>query len=99
MKSRVRILLIWHSGQMGRAISAAVESEPDLAITARCELGDELSDKMRDVDVGIDFPQADATELICATAVKENVPLVIGTTGHSSQQREKIDEAAQRSEE
>lgn len=94
MKSRVRILLIGHSGQMGRAISAAVESEPDLAITARCELGDKLGDKMRDIDAAIDFTQADATELICATAVKKSVPLVIGTTGHSSKQREKIDEAA-----
>lgn len=94
MKSRVRILLIGHNGQMGRAISAAVESEPDLAVTARCELGDELSDKMRDVDVAIDFTHADATEFICTTAVKKSVPLVIGTTGHSSGQREKIDEAA-----
>ena len=92
MKSRVRILLIGHSGQMGRAISAAVESCPDLAITARCELGDNLGDKMRDVDVAIDFTHADATELICASAVKKSVPLVIGTTGHSSKQRGKIDE-------
>ncbi len=94
MKSRVRILLIGHNGQMGRAISAAVESEPDLAVTARCELGDELRDKMRDVDVAIDFTHADATEFICTTAVKKSVPLVIGTTGHSSEQRGKIDEAA-----
>jgi len=94
MKSRVRILLIGHNGQMGRAISAAVESEPDLSITARCEVGDELSDKMREIDVAIDFTHADATELICATAVKKNVPLIVGTTGHSSEQRGKIAEAA-----
>jgi len=91
---KIRILLIGHNGQMGRAISAAAESEHGIAITARCELGDELSHKMRDVDVAIDFTHAEATELICATAVKRNVPLVIGTTGHSSEQRGLIEDAA-----
>ena len=95
MKSKIRILLIGHNGQMGCAISAAVESEPDVAITARCELGDELNDKMRDIDVAIDFTHAEATELICATAVKKSVPLVIGTTGHSAEQRSKIKGAAE----
>jgi 4-hydroxy-tetrahydrodipicolinate reductase len=94
--NKIRILLIGHNGQMGRAILAAAESEPGVAISARCEFGDELSDKMRDVDVAIDFTHADATELICATALKKNVPLVIGTTGHSSEQRGKIEEATKR---
>jgi 4-hydroxy-tetrahydrodipicolinate reductase len=94
--NKIRVLLIGHNGQMGRVISATAESEPGIAIAARCELGDELSDKMRDVDVAIDFTHADATELICATALKKNMPLVIGTTGHSSEQRGKIEEAAKK---
>lgn len=92
--NKIRILLIGHNGQMGRAISAAAESEHGIAITARCELGDELNHKMRDVDVAIDFTHAEATELICDAAVKRNMPLVIGTTGHSSEQRGRIEEAA-----
>jgi 4-hydroxy-tetrahydrodipicolinate reductase len=91
---KIRVLLIGHNGQMGRAISGVVESEPGFAITAQCELGDELSDKMQDIDVAVDFSHADATELICATAAEKKAPLVIGTTGHSSEQRAKIKEAA-----
>ena len=94
MKSDLRILLIGHNGQMGRAVSAAAESESGLRITQRCEIGDELSEKMSDVDVAIDFTQAAATELICETATKRKVPLVIGTTGHSSAHRTKIEEVS-----
>jgi 4-hydroxy-tetrahydrodipicolinate reductase len=94
MKSRVRILLIGPNGQMGRAVSAVVESEPGLVITARCERGDMLEEEMKDVDVAIDFTHPDATELICAATTQRKLPLVIGTTGHSSEQRRKIDEAA-----
>ena len=91
---KIRVLLIGHNGQMGRAIAASVDSEPGFAIAAQCEQGDELSGKMRDIDVAVDFTHADATELICATAAEKNVPLVIGTTGHSSEQLAKIKEAA-----
>ena len=91
---KIRILLIGHNGQMGRVISTVAESEPDIAIAERCELGDELSDKMQGVEVAVDLTHAEATELICATAAETKVPLVVGTTGHSSEQRGKIEQAA-----
>ena len=94
MKSKVRILLIGPNGQMGRAVSTAVESELDFVIAARCERGDALEEEMTNVDAAIDFTRPDATELICTAATKKKLPLVIGTTGHSSEQRGKIEEAA-----
>jgi len=93
MKSKVRILLIGPNGQMGRAVSTAVESELDFVIAARCERGDALEEEMTNVDVAIDFTRPEATKLICTAATKKKLPLVIGTTGHSSEQREKIEEA------
>jgi 4-hydroxy-tetrahydrodipicolinate reductase len=49
---------------------------------------------MQDCDVAIDFSQADSIDEICRTALQQGKPLVIGTTGHSEQQRKTIEETA-----
>ena len=50
---------------------------------------------MKDCDVAIDFSHANAIDEICRAALHHGKPLVIGTTGHSQEQRTIIEEAAQ----
>jgi 4-hydroxy-tetrahydrodipicolinate reductase len=50
---------------------------------------------MQNCDVAIDFSQADAITEICRAALERSKPLVIGTTGHSQEQRRVIKETAQ----
>jgi 4-hydroxy-tetrahydrodipicolinate reductase len=45
--------------------------------------------------VAIDFSHAGAITEICAAALQHRKPLVIGTTGHSTEQRGMIEETAQ----
>src|SRR5262249_20685850 len=45
-------------------------------------------------DMAIDFSQADSIEEICRAALQHGKSLVIGTTGHSQQQRKTIEETA-----
>jgi 4-hydroxy-tetrahydrodipicolinate reductase len=45
-------------------------------------------------DVAIDFSQADSIDEICRAASQHGKSLVIGTTGHSQQQRKTIEETA-----
>jgi 4-hydroxy-tetrahydrodipicolinate reductase len=49
---------------------------------------------MKNCDVAIDFSQADATAEICRVALEHSKPLVVGTTGHTWEQRRIIEETA-----
>src|SRR5213592_1475595 len=49
---------------------------------------------MKNCDVAIDFSQADSIDESCRAALQQRKSLVIGTTGHSQQQRKTIEEAA-----
>ncbi len=76
---------------MGRAICAAAPGE-NAQIVARFDLGDTIA--VSEADVLIDFSNAAATREVCAAVAKANIPLVLGTTGHSAEERKMIEETA-----
>jgi len=90
----VRVLLVGSAGRMGKTIAAVAESDPNIDIVAKCDLGDPVEPAAKICDVVIDFTQAAATEEICRAALQHRRALVIGTTGHSPEQRQKIEKAA-----
>jgi len=94
MKSRVRVLLIGSAGRMGKTVRGLGTNDRDIDIVAKCDLGDAIEPAMRTCDVAIDFSHADAIDEICRAAFKNLKSLVIGTTGHSPQQRRTIEETA-----
>src|ERR1700758_3768940 len=95
MKSSfVRVLLIGAAGRMGKTIVELAKADPKIEITAQCDLGDPIEPAMKNCDVAIDFSHADAIEEICRVALQHGKSLVIGTTGHSQEQRRIIEEAA-----
>jgi len=91
----LRVLLIGAAGRMGKTISDLAKDYPKIDIIARCDLGDPIESAMRNCDVAIDFSHAGATAEICRAALQHRKPLVIGTTGHSTEQRSTIEETAQ----
>jgi 4-hydroxy-tetrahydrodipicolinate reductase len=93
--SRVRVLLIGAAGRMGKTISDLANGDPKIHIIARCDLGDQIEPPMKNCDVAIDFSYAGAITEICRTALQHRKALVIGTTGHSKEQRRMIEETAQ----
>ena len=93
--SPVRVLLIGAAGRMGKTITELANGDPKIDIMARCDLGDPIEPAMRNCDVAIDFSHAGAITEICAAALQHRKPLVIGTTGHSTEQRGTIEETAQ----
>jgi 4-hydroxy-tetrahydrodipicolinate reductase len=92
--SSVRVLLIGAAGRMGKTITDLANGDPKIDIIARCDLGDPIEPAMRNCDVAIDFSHAGAITEICAAALQHRKPLVIGTTGHSTGQRDTIEETA-----
>ena len=92
--SALRVLLIGAAGRMGRTIIDLARDHPDIEIVARCDLGDLIEPAMQNCDVAIDFSHADAIAEVCPAALHHRKPLVIGTTGHSNEQRRMIEQAA-----
>ena len=89
--TKLRIALVGAAGRMGQAIADVAASE-NAEIVAKSDLGDEIA--LAGADVLIDFSHPDASRSICDAAIKSKVPLVMGTTGHSTKQREEIAAAA-----
>jgi 4-hydroxy-tetrahydrodipicolinate reductase len=92
--SALRVLLVGAAGRMGRTIIDLARDDPDIEIVARCDLGDSIEQAMQNCDVAIDFSHADVIADVCPAALHHRKPLVIGTTGHSKEQRRIIEEAA-----
>jgi 4-hydroxy-tetrahydrodipicolinate reductase len=93
-KSPVRVLLIGAAGRMGKTVLDLAQSDREIEIAARCDLGDPIEPAMKNCDVAIDFSQADSIDEVCRAASQHGKSLVIGTTGHSQQQRKTIEETA-----
>ena len=87
MIEKTRVALIGAAGRMGQAIIAVAESE-GVEVVSRIDLGDAIG--LADANVLIDFSHPDASRSTCNAALKSELPLVIGTTGHSMKQRDDI---------
>ena len=94
-KSSVRVLLIGAAGRMGKTVLDMAQSDREIEIAARCDLGDPIEPAMKNCDVAIDFSHADSIDETCPAALQHGKSLVIGTTGHSQQQRKTIETTAQ----
>jgi len=92
--SPVRVLLIGAAGRMGKTVLDLAQGDAEIEIAAQCDLGDSIESPMANCDVAIDFSQADSIDEICRAALQHGKSLVIGTTGHSQQQRKTIEETA-----
>jgi len=94
MNSTARVLLIGAAGRMGKTVVALARNDRQIDIVAQCDLGDSIELAMENCDVAIDFSHADAINEVCRAALHHGRPLVIGTTGHSQEQRRTVEEAA-----
>ena len=87
-------MLIGAAGRMGKTVRELAQNDPEIQIVALCDLGDSIEPAIYNCDVAIDFSQADTIDEICRAALQHGKPLIIGTTGHSQQQRKTIEEIA-----
>jgi 4-hydroxy-tetrahydrodipicolinate reductase len=71
---------------MGQAIAAAAEAA-DAVIVAGLDQGDDLTKEIDACEVVVDFSHPSATDAICRACLGAGKPLVVGTTGHSNDER------------
>ena len=86
MKTPVRVLLLGAKGRMGQAIAAAA-AKADVEITASLDLGDDIAKQIDGCDVVVDFSHPNASTELARACHEAKKPAVIGTTGHSKEER------------
>lgn len=91
----MRITITGRSGRMGRTVAEAVEAESGATIHATHDAGEDLAEALTGANAVIDFTLPVLTDDLLANALNLKVPLVIGTTGHSDEQKKAIESASQ----
>ncbi len=89
-----RILVTGKSGRMGQAIIAATEAHSETELAATHDAGEDLATAIVGADTAIDFTIHSFTKDVLEAALKNGTRLVIGTTGHTNEERAAIAEAA-----
>jgi 4-hydroxy-tetrahydrodipicolinate reductase len=93
VKTALRVLLLGAKGRMGRAIAAAA-SKANVEIIAGLDLGDDIAKEIDCCDVVIDFSNPSASADLSRACRNAKKPAIIGTTGHSKDERAAIEELA-----
>ena len=85
-----RVIIAGAKGRMGQALIACVPQHRDLEVVGQVDQGDDLATIVGRGDVVIDFSSHAATAAIAALCAEQKKPIVIGTTGHSNEDRSRI---------
>lgn len=91
-----QILVTGKSGRMGQAVIAAVEENPQAQLAGTHDAGEDLPTAIVEADTVIDFTIHSFTNELIQAAIETDTRLVIGTTGHSDEERAAIVEASKR---
>lgn len=94
MKTPLRVLLLGAKGRMGQAISAAA-AQAEVEIVAALDIGDDIAVHIGECDAVIDFSHPNSSSELSRACREAKKPAVIGTTGHSKEERAAIDALAQ----
>lgn len=89
-----KLLITGRSGRMGETLIEAGNENPDTQVTSTHDTGDDLTAAFQDVDAAIDFTVHHFTGDVLDAAIASNTPLIIGTTGHTDEERARIVAAA-----
>lgn len=84
-----RILINGSKGRMGQAVAAAAK-ELNLAVGAAVDVGDDIGRALASCDVVVDFSSHAATKSLLELAVVQRKPVVLGTTGHSVEEKKHL---------
>ncbi|MDR2437382.1 MAG: 4-hydroxy-tetrahydrodipicolinate reductase [Endomicrobium sp.] len=105
----MRLAICGAAGRMGQAITAIAKEDTDIRISGALEYNGnkaigtgnpiissvkDLEKILKDSDATIDFTNPESTLKNLEIVVKQKVPVVIGTTGFSDEQKKQIKEAS-----
>ena len=89
MSKRLAVLICGSKGRMGRTLIDLAETE-NAEVVARKDIGDTLAEGIEGCRVAIDFSFHSATPELAEICADRGIPLIVGTTGHTTGERERI---------
>jgi 4-hydroxy-tetrahydrodipicolinate reductase len=93
---RTKIIIVGAKGRMGEALVRLAKQNPALELVGEIDQGDNLLDCIDRSDVLIEFAHHSLSGGLAAAAADRGKAMVIGTTGHTAEERKAIEAAAQR---
>jgi len=92
----LKLLITGQSGRMGQALLEAAKENPQAEVAATHDVGEDLNAAFQAADCAIDFTVHSFTKEVIDAALASNTSLVIGTTGHTDDERKLIHEASKK---
>jgi 4-hydroxy-tetrahydrodipicolinate reductase len=86
-----RIIITGSNGRMGQALVSCAARIPELEVVGAVDQGDDLGALITKADVVIDFSFHSATLGVAELCAKNKKAIVIGTTGHSKEEKAEIE--------
>ena len=83
------VLINGSKGRMGHALADAAK-ELGLTVGAAVDVGDDLAAGLGRCAVAVDFSSHQATRALLEIAVSQRKPVVLGTTGHSAEEKKQL---------
>ena len=90
---KLKVSIYGSKGRMGQALLDCISQDSTMELTGTIDAGEAL-DTISHADAVIDFSHAEATQSVLNKCLELGKIIVIGTTGHSSDVRNSIVEAA-----
>ncbi|WCJ59516.1 4-hydroxy-tetrahydrodipicolinate reductase [Fontisphaera persica] len=91
----LKIIINGARGRMGQAIQTCAGRMPEVQVIAAIDLGNDLAAVIEQGDVVIEFSTHHVTPGVATLCAQHRKPLVIGTTGHTAEERRAILQQAQ----
>lgn len=86
----MKITVTGRTGRMGQSVITAIGAEPEAILHSTHDAGEDLATALEGSEAVIDFTLPALTDELVEKALASKTPLVIGTTGHSDEQRSTI---------
>lgn len=86
----LKIAIIGSKGRMGKMLINCAAGRPEIEVAAAVDQGDDLAQAVGSADVAIDFSFHEATLPVAQLCANQGKPLVIGTTGHTFEEKKVI---------
>lgn len=90
----LNLLINGAKGRMGQALISCAAQDPELAVSAKVDEGEDFAAALKVSDAVIDFTHATVTAAVAQACAEAGKPLVIGTTGHDDAARAAIKEVS-----
>jgi 4-hydroxy-tetrahydrodipicolinate reductase len=85
-----KVVITGAKGRMGQTLISCAPRFPDIQVVGKIDLGDSLEEVIDGANVVVDFSFHNATSVVAESCGRHKCALVIGTTGHSDAEKERI---------